>query len=152
MWCRLIAHRRCITLISQQKLNAKTSFPKSFSTSLINHDITATSAPNLFILFLYVLQEQKKRNNSQLKEKDRIASTSWSSRENTEEKRKIVIIKVAEKLWGSCMCMAFMRWPMLPERRKKSRREMETRRNVKEENKCQLKKKEEKYIKIIDCL
>jgi hypothetical protein len=33
------------------------------------------------------------------------------------EKKEIVIIKVAEKLWGSCIWF-FLRWPMFQEKRK----------------------------------
>lgn len=62
-----------------------------------------------------------------MKEKDRAASTSWNSREHTK-KRKIVIIKVAEKLWGSCVCMAFVWWPMLPEKRRETRNGNEAKR------------------------
>lgn len=43
----------------------------------------------LYYFYMFVLQEHKKkeRNNSQVKEKDRAASTSWNSREHTKNEK-----------------------------------------------------------------
>lgn len=44
--------------------------------------------------------------------------------EKKAENRKMVIIKVAEKLWGSCVCMAFVWWPMFPEKKRNAKRKI----------------------------
>lgn len=62
-----------------------------------------TRTKSVSILFSYVLRTKQK--NIIRKWKRKTVAHQVPKKANREQKKKIVIIKVAEKLWGSCVCI-----------------------------------------------